>query len=461
MQRVNAAFYLFIFTIIIFIGGCSEPCTYPNPGSSKIRLVNAMVDVPKITVFINGKAFKTDYDYVPLPSFGYYPTMADGSPIFAGDSLPIVITSDAAGKDTVMKKYVSLSLDRQTLVVAGRRTRKQISDPDTRTIIRLNDEEGEVVKEKTVARFVQAVPDFAAIDIFFVDTSQTPDLITLFGSVNYGESIPHKVLPENDGMIITEKGNFSNVIIEVPYPFEVKNLLATIVVRGAAKAIDSEPLAAPFAFTDLDFNGYTIDFETSGIRFVNGMRNQQLSLLVSNPGENVPRNKVPGQEPVLEIGADSISKYFGLGTASFRKTNWYFSKTREVFDTIYSYFDSVYKYQRLTMVAVAGTGVNDVSHLTLIDTMSFAQNGSTRVRVVNISPDHATIGFTLDGKTVSMSIKDVEYFTVPYGTYKITFFEGTSSNTYTLNVNQSGRPITMFILPDKIGESYPVAVSDE
>ncbi|HEY6171152.1 MAG TPA: hypothetical protein VIX80_02725, partial [Candidatus Kapabacteria bacterium] len=193
----------------------------------------------------------------------------------------------------------------------------------------------------------------------------------------------------------------------------------------------------------------------------NGMRNQQLSLLVSNPDENVPRSNVPGQDPVKDIGADSISKYFGLGTAAFRKTNWYFSKTREGVDTIYSYFDSVYKYQRLTMVAVAGTGVNDVSHLTLIDTMSFAQNGSTRVRVVNISPDHATIGFTLDGKTVSMSIKDVEYFTVPYGPHQITFFDGTDSNNYTLNVNQSGRPVTMFILPDKIGESYPVAVSDE
>jgi hypothetical protein len=420
-----------------------------------------MVDVPKITVFINGKIFKADYDYSPLPSFGYYTTMADGSPIFVGDSLPIVITSDAAGRDTVMKKYVSLNLSRQTVVVSGRRTRKQQSDPDTRVIIRLNDEEAEQVPGETVARFVHAVPDFAAIDVFFVDTSATPDLITLFGSVNYGESIPHKLLPKNDGMIITEKGNFSNVIIEVPYPFVVKGLLATVLVRGAAKPIDSEPLAAPFAFTDLDFNGYTIDFETSGIRFVNGMRNQQLSLLVTNPNNRVPRNNVPGQDPVKNIGADSISKYFGLGTASFRKTYWFFSKTTEGVDTIYSYFDSVYKNQRLTMIAVAGKLPTDISHLTLIDTMSFAQNGFTRVRVVNISPDHTTIGFTLGGRTVSMPIKGVEYFTIPYGPHQITFSDGTTSSNYTLNVNQSGRPISIYILPDKTGKSYPVAVSDE
>jgi hypothetical protein len=462
MQKISTSFCLSFLGLALLVSGCAEPCVYPDVRSGKIRLVNAMVDVPKITVFINGKIFKADYDYAPLPSFGYYTSMADGSPIFVGDSLPIVITSDAAGKDTVMKKYVSLNLSRQTLVVSGRRTRKQQSDPDTRTIIRLNDEETPVDKENTIARFVQAVPDFAAIDIYFKDASVTPALITLFGSVNYGESIPHKIVPKNDGMIITEKGNFSNVIIDVPYPFVAKGLLATIVVRGAAKPIDSEPLVAPFAFTDLNFNGYTLDFETSGIRFVNGMRNQPLNLLVSNPNERVPRNNVPGQDPVLDIGPDSISKYFGLGTASFRKTFWFFSKTREGVDTVYSYFDSVYKNQRLTMVAVAGKLPTDIiSHLTLIDTMSFAQAGFTRVRVVNISPDHTTIGVTLYGRTVSMSLKDVEYFTIPYGPNQITFFEGTSSDTTTLNVNQSGRPITIFILPEKAGKSYPVVVSDE
>lgn len=457
MQKISTSFCLSFLGLVLLLSGCSEPCVYPDVRSGKIRLVNAMVDVPKITVFINGKVFKADYDYAPLPTFGYYTTMADGSPIFVGDSLPIVITSDAAGKDTVMKKYVSLDLHLRTLIVSGRRTRKQVSDPDTKVIINTDDEEGEDDKNKTLVSFVHAIPDLTTLDVYLGKVASGSPFTTL----SYGTFTIHEILPFNDGITVTEAGNPSNVIFSLPYGFNQPGFFLKIVMRGATKPVDDEPLAGPFVMNDLGSNGYTIDFETSGIRFVNGMRNQQLSLLVTNPNVRDPRNNVPGQEPVLDIDGDSISKYFGLGTASFRNTYWFFSKTREGVDTIYSYLDSVYKYQRLTMIAVAGKLPTDISHLTLIDTMSFAQSGFTRVRVVNISPDHTTVGFTLGGRTVSMLIKGVEYFTIPYGPHQITFSDGTTSNNYTLNVNQSGRPITVFILPDKAGKSYPVAVSDE
>lgn len=457
MQRISTSFYLFILAIIFFASGCSEPCTYPDVRSGKIRLVNAMVDVPKITVFINGKVFKADYDYAPLPSFGYYTTMADGSPIFVGDSLPIVVTSDAAGRDTVMKQFVSLDLHLQTLVVSGRLKRKQVSDPDTRLIIRTDDEEGEPIDTLTLVSFMHAIPDLRTIDVYLSKVaSGTP-----FATLSYGEYTDHEILPFNDGITVTEAGNPSNVIFSLPYGFVQDGFFLKIIMRGATKPVDSEPLAGPFVMNDLGANGYTIDFETTGIRFVNGMRNQQLSLLATNPGETIPRNNIPGQAPVLDINPDSIGKYFAVGTASFRDTYWYFSKTPNGNDTIYSFPHIIKKNERWTMVAVAGKLPTDISHLTLIDTMSFAQAGFTRVRVVNISPDHTTVGFTLGGRTVSMPIKGVEYFTVPYGPHQITFSDGTTSNNYTLNVNQSGRPITVFILPDKTGNSYPVAVSDD
>lgn len=457
MQKISTSFCLSFLGLVLLVSGCAEPCVYPDVRSGKIRLVNAMVDVPKITVFINGKVFKADYDYSPLPSFGYYTTMADGSPIFVGDSLPIVVTSDAAGKDTVMKQYVSLDLHLQTLIVSGRRTRKQISDPDTRVIIKTDDGEGESDPNKTLVSFVHAIPDLPTIDVYLSKVASGVPFTTL----SYGEFTKHEILPFNDGITVTEAGNPSNVIFSLPYGFVQEGFFLKIVMRGATKPVDSEPLAGPFVMNDLGANGYTIDFETSGIRFVNGMRDERLSLLVTNPNEKIPRNNVPGQAPVLDINPDSIGKYFAVGTASFRNTYWYFSKTQNGNDTIYSFPHIIKKNERWTVVAVAGNLPTDISHLTLLDTMSFAQGDSTRVRVVNISPDHATIRFTLGGRTVSMPIKAVEYFTIPYGPHQITFFDGTDSNTYTLNVNQSGRPITVFILPDKAGKSYPVSVSDE
>jgi len=457
MQKISTSFYLSILGLVLLVSGCSDPCTYPDLRSGKIRLVNAMVDVPKITVFINGKVFKADYDYAPLPTFGYYTTMADGSPIFVGDSLPIVITSDVAGKDTVMRQYVSLDLHLQTLIVSGRRTRRQVSDPDTRVNLRTDDEEGEQNPNKTLVSFVHAIPDLKTLDVYLGKVATGSPFATL----EYGTFTIHEVLPFNDGITVTEAGNPSNVIFSLPYGFNQPSFFIKIVMRGATKPVDGEPLAGPFAMNDLGANGYTIDFETTGIRFVNGMRNQQLSLLVTNPGETIPRNNVPGQAPVLDINPDSMGKYFAVGTASFRDTYWYFSKTPNGYDTIYSFLHSIKKNERWTIVSVAGTLPTDISPLALIDTMSFAQAGFTRVRVVNISPDHSTVGFTLGGRTVSMQIKDVEYFTIPYGSHQITFSDGTTSNNYTLNVNQSGRPITMFILPDKTGKSYPVTVSND
>lgn len=455
MQRISTSFYLFILAIILFASGCSDPCTYPDLRSGKIRLINAMVDVPKITVFINGKVFKSNYDYEPLPSFGYYTTMEDGSPIFVGDSLPVVITSDAAGRDTIMKKYVSLDLHLQTLIVAGRFNCVQPTDADTRIIIRTDDEEGEPDINRTLLSFVHAIPDLPAIDVYLSQKAEG----TPFATLQYGEFTIHELLPQNDGITVTEAGNPSKIIFSLPYGFNQPGFFIKTVIRGATKPVDGEPLAAPFVMNDLGANGYTLDFETTGIRFVNGVRNQQLSLLVTNPGERIPRNNVPGQAPVLDIGPDSVGKYFGIGTASFRDTYWFFSRTTNGNDTIYSFPHIIKKNERWTMVAVAGKNPTDVSHITLIDSMSCFHNGSSEVRVVNISSDHNSISFSLGGKSVSLQQKQLDYFMASSGTHQLTFTDGTTSGNYTLDIPPTGRPITIFILPDKAGKQYPVAVS--
>jgi hypothetical protein len=457
MQKVSAAFCLFLLLIVVgLFSSCTEPCTYPDLRSGKIRLINAMVDVPKITVFINGKVFKSNYDYEPLPTFGYYTTMEDGSPIIVGDSLPIVVTSDAAGRDTVMKKFVSLDLHLQTLIVAGRNECVDVSTRDSLLkIILTDDEEGVQDPNSTQLSFVHAIPDLSAIDVYLSQKAEG----TPFATLDYGEFTNHDILPQNDGITVTEAGNPSKVIFSLPYGFNQKGFFIKTVIRGATKPVDSEPLAAPFVMNNLGANGYTVDFETTGIRFANGMRNQQLSLLVTNPNERVPRNNVPGQAPVLDIGPDSIGKYFGIGTASFRNTYWFFSRTTNGNDTIYSFPHIINKNERWTMVAVAGKNPTDVSHIALLDTMSCFHNGMSGVRVVNISPDHNSISFSLGGKSVSLQQKGVDYFMVSSGSHSITFTDGTTSGNYTLEVPATGRPITIFILPDKTGKPYPVSVS--
>src|SRR5690349_17264726 len=114
------AFFALVLTACANFWGCEADCVYPDQQFFRLRLLNAMPDQPKITVFINGKLFKRDYSYAPPADFGYTDRYADGSPLPLGKSLNVVVTSDAAGIDTLHKGTISPNLHRQTLIIMGR-----------------------------------------------------------------------------------------------------------------------------------------------------------------------------------------------------------------------------------------------------------------------------------------------------------------------------------------------------
>jgi hypothetical protein len=428
-----------------------------------------MTDVPKVTVFIGNKLFRKDYTYDPPVDFGYYTTFADGSPLGIGDSLLFVITKDAAGKDTVMKQRVSLDLHYQTIVVAGHRERKDLSTPDTRLILRLIDNDI-ASNNATLVRFVHVIPDLPAIDVYINDSTGKPPIF--FASLKYGEHTGHDTLPNNFGITVTEAGKPENKIFSIPYAFNFPSFFATGLIRGSSKPVDSEPVAGPFVLSDKEIGNFILDFSTAATRFVNGMRTTEpLSLLVTNPpetndppGTRIPRHSVPGQEPVLNIGVDSVSHYFPVGVAALGKTIWFFSRNTDA-DTIHSFPDTLVKNIRHTMVAVEGTKLGQsglsISHLIITDTMSNTAGDSARVMIADISPDHTTITVTVNGRSVTLKQKDISYFTLPWGTHTVAFDDGTSQGNYTLTVKTGSRPISLFILPDKIAKKYPITVSDE
>jgi len=206
-QSVRAI--LFVTAAIIFanlfLSGCSAPCTYPNQSGVKVRVVNAMPDESVISIFINGKLFLKDFPYdlqstflhdgSPV-SFGYYSTYEDGSPLVAGSGVQIVITSDAAGKNVLMKTTTDINFHLQTLMVMGKAT-----DPVTEKVLHLNDDIQASNPNITFMRFVHAVPDLPALDVYWNQPDGSPNITILYGQEN-----PYVDLTNADSLKITEAG---------------------------------------------------------------------------------------------------------------------------------------------------------------------------------------------------------------------------------------------------------------
>ncbi len=143
MYRILRAVFFASLVVILaspWLSGCSSPCTYPDQRGVKIRLLNAMPDMPVITVFIDGKLFVQNFSYDPGSDFGYEGSYKDGSPLSASDSSLFVVTSDPSGKDTLISHRVFINFNRQTVIVMGRGKWKA---PQVKTarIIKLDDQE--------------------------------------------------------------------------------------------------------------------------------------------------------------------------------------------------------------------------------------------------------------------------------------------------------------------------------
>ncbi len=464
--RRTALPLLALVALAQFFGGCGSDCTYPDQRPITVRFINSMVDFPKVSLFINGKLFKSDFPYDPPTTLGYVSTYADGSLLPAGDSVLFVLTSDAAGKDTLIRQFISLDFHIQTVVAMGMGKPILKSDKKTAKFLRLVDNDVPPNPSILQMKFAHAIPDLPSLDIYFKTELVASDVP--FATIKYGEATPRFDVNPDDikGLTVTEAGNKSNIIIEIPHSFFQSGFFITILIRGSSKPVGSQPVATPLVLADGRFGNFILDFGTFGVRFVNGMRNQQLSLLTQNmppyTSSNAPdpRSNVPGQKPVLDVQSDSITAYFGVGVSARGNTNWFFSRDNYN-DTIHSFHHIAKRNERWTMVALE-TSTATVDRVVMQDTMTYpGDTNMARIRIVNLSPDHPTISFTLGGKTVTMAQKDVQFFTVPVGQVQINFADGATMRTHTLNIKPGSRPLSLFILPDKATTKFPVTMTDQ
>jgi hypothetical protein len=479
MYRILRAVLFALFVIILaspLLSGCTAPCNYPDQrgaGGVSIRILNAMPDMVMITVFINGKQVVQDYTYDPPPGFGYRTTYyKDGTPLSAGDSELFVVTSDAAGKDTLITQRLSINFDRQTVIVMGRGHPK-FPQKKTALIVRLDDQIDQTDPTQTLIRFVNAVPDLDSLDVYFKGDTVGKSLGKPDLTIHYGEVTRHIILNSVTGLTITEAGHPNNVIFTVGYPFGVPGFFITVVIRGESKPLGTDFTAAPIVLSDAAIGNYILNFKTFAVRLVNASRTSNLSLWIRSTtvfpeatnkprGSNLGVANYPSQEKVLGINPGITTDYIPLNITLNSITNFWFAKDSSIMDTI-MFTDTAQSDLRYSKIAIEeniiGSSGKKLSHLTLPDTMTNPSNNLGRVRVLHLSPDHQFIDVTLNGKKVTMNFKEVQFFDAPANS-QITLKAGVTSMTYTIPVSPT-RPISVYILPDQSAATLPITTSND
>lgn len=470
-QMLRYAFFAILLVLLTnsIFSGCTAPCTYPDQRGVKIRVFNAMPDEENITVFINGKLFVKNFSYDPSNTFGYLSTYADGTPLTAGSAIPVVISSDTAGKNIIMNALVDINFHLQSLIVMGKAHKILSSDVDTRKVLRLEDDNQIINPSITFMRFVHAVPDLPALDVYWNQPDGSPNATILYGMEN-----PYMDLSNADSLKITEAGRPNNVIFSIPTkPTPIPGLVVTAIVRGESRPYGTERTVSTFVLSDgtSGIGNFILHFETFGLRLVNASRSiTSLNLLIQGMKETSPRGNYPNQTIVENIGIDSVSKYLALFPSNDSNARYWFSADMAYpnIDTLLGFNSPIpfSKDSRHTIIAVENKKLNETGRsldtLILLDSRDSmtVQSGKGRVRVIHLSPDHTKIGFTLGGRTVNMMKKQVEFFDVPAGMQNITLSDGPATKTISFNV-PLGRPISLYLLPDTQTTTFPILTSQD
>jgi hypothetical protein len=477
MKRIIRALPSFAMILLIaspFLSGCKAPCDYPNARGVVMRIINAMPDMPVITVWVNGKAVVKDYPYDPTDECLYRSNYLDGTPLPSGDSVLFEVSSDAVGNNKLISGKFKVNFQRQTFIAMGRGVVKS-SQISKAKIVQLMDPERDLAK--SLVRFVNAIPDLDSLDIFFkADTAGIslgkPDL-----TLHYGQATPHLALNSINGLTVTEAGHPDNVIFSLPYTLGgVNGFFATVIVRGETKPIGNDFTAAPILYSDEEPCGhYLLSFKTFAVRIINASRESTLSLWIRSatvaPEDTLnPRGSekfvadYPNQEKVKRIPAGRVTDYIPLNILLNFSTTFYFAKDNLFTDTI-QWIDQATANTRYSKIAVEenpfGTSGKKLSHMNLPDTMTNPSGNFGRVRVINLSPDHASVSVTLGGRTISMVQKQVEFFDVPLSNSNIVLTDGSTTKTY--SIPASGiEPISVYILPEQSATpALPILTSQD
>jgi hypothetical protein len=384
----------------------------------------------------------------------------DGSPLPLGDSLFVVVTSDAAGTDTLHKGFISPDLHRQTLIIMGRGKKLLQSDTSSTKHLLLNDEDAIQDPDSVKIRIVHSISDLPALDIYFNDSAVgTPNT-----TISYGAASIRRTFFDFPGITVTEAGNKQNVItsISLPEAFNAADFIITAVLRGFSKPCDSEPVAAPLLISDNYVGGQILAFAIFGVRFVNATKSTTLSLSATNPPPQTPdpRMNIPGQEKVKNIPPDSVSKFFGVGITTLGNTRWFFCRGDNRFDTLFGTQLTAKVNERWTFIAFQNPDTS-FNGLKLKDTMACVPEAFGKVRVVNLSPEAGPVTVQITGATpLSLSQSELGFATLSAGTKQVTISAGSLTQTHSIALPRA-RPISIYILPSKPGQAFPLTTSED
>ena len=264
------------------------------------------------------------------------------------------------------------------------------------------------------------------------------------------------------GLTVTISGQPDNVLFSTPTPFAASGFLVTAIIRGSAEPCGSEPVPAPLVLTDVEGGKVVVDLSVWGARFVNATKSTTLSLTATNapPKPIDPRTNIPGQAgKVLNILPDTVTEYFGASIAFFGNTRWFFSRL-DRFDTVFGVQHKALVNERWTFIAFEDPTdlVDGIGGIVIKDTMACVPEAFGKVRVVNLSPEAGPVTVTV-GSAPAMSLAQgqLALTTQAAGSKQVTISNGTLTQVHTVNLPPA-RPISIYILPAKPGESFPITI---
>jgi len=464
--------FLLIFSASDFLSSCTPVCDYPSARFAQIRPVNAMPDQDNITIWLNGKAFQKNYTYDPPNDFGYYTTFADGSPLTIG-TMKVTITSDAAGKDTLIADTaITFDLHKQTLIIIGR-AHTFAGEKNSKKILLLNDEIQPQVNGITFVRFVHAVPDLPAVDIFWTGDSIAD------ATAQYGVPTNYFMISNLKQLRITQAGQFDNVIVDFNSPTPISGFVLTALIRGRTLPIDHERQVSALFLSDVS-SVYLNNLQTFGVRLMNASRNRpklSLGIQAFSFGDTIRFNYPRQEATMLDIPNGTLTGYLFLrpelngNTIKENSTTYFFCTdhvARPAFpDSLDHFQQTAAADERYTFVVVDTIPLSKhidgkLDHLILRDTTSRSSDSAlNRVRIIHVNPDHPTNVLVKVGNiTRSMGFKGVTYIDVPIGSQSLQLDDGTANKTIPISV-VSGRPMSIYLLPDTDAEIYPVKIFTE
>jgi hypothetical protein len=493
MTRRSIARLLALFAILPIFQSCQQACDVPGqPRTTGVRFLNAMAGVDTILVYVDSMLF--DRAYYEITDTNLYPQTIEGrfayrSKFVSGGVIRegthhIVAISPSNPRVPLVDTVLHFNPKRQTVIFMG----KQGATETPARALYLDDATRGRDETRSLARFVHTVTDLDTLDIYFSSTVKhdangrpKPDLRIGYGQVSSEDGSGHGtgvspsdyfVVPLNGtGLLITAAHDTSNVIFVTEYGFNSQGFFATVVVRGETKPIGKEPVVSSTVLADGTETPGPFVFSTTtfAVRLVNATHEPRLSLSVQGNFDAGPRHNVSLQEHVKFIQPDSVSLYWPLTPLYHGSAKYFLSMAdtgKLITDSPWLIMTSMMQFNakvntRYTFVAidtsVSGSSTHRYGIVPLVDTMSLAGAGKTRVRFFNASADHIA-NFTFGGKSFILRQGQWGITDAPLGTYDVTATDGTASGTMHFTLD-SQLPMTIVILPEKGSLPFPVAVA--